>query len=34
MIDQHGVLETGIQFLQKPFSPLHLGNRVRELLDS
>jgi len=33
-IDQHGVLETGIQFLQKPFSPLDLGNRVRELLDS
>jgi two-component system, cell cycle sensor histidine kinase and response regulator CckA len=34
MIDQHGVLETGIQFLQKPFAPLDLGNRVRELLDS
>ena len=34
MIDQHGVLETGIQFLQKPFTPLDLGNRVRELLDS
>ena len=34
MIDQHGVLEAGIQFLQKPFTPLDLGNRVRELLDS
>ena len=34
MIDQHGVLETGIQFLQKPFTPLDLENRVRELLDS
>ncbi len=33
-IDQHGVLETGIQFLQKPFTPLVLANRVRELLDS
>lgn len=34
MIDQHGVLETGIQFLQKPFAPLDLESRVRELLDS
>jgi PAS domain S-box-containing protein len=34
MNDQHGVLETGIQFLQKPFTPLDLANRVRELLDS
>jgi DNA-binding response OmpR family regulator len=34
MIDQHGIFETGIQFLQKPFAPLDLGNRVRELLDS
>lgn len=34
MIDQHGAFETGIQFLQKPFTPLQLGNRVRELLDS
>ncbi|MEO7862644.1 MAG: response regulator, partial [Nitrospirales bacterium] len=33
-IDQHGVLENGIQFLQKPFSPLDLENRVRDLLDS
>lgn len=33
MIDQHGVLETGIQFLQKPFTPLDLESRVRELLD-
>jgi two-component system, cell cycle sensor histidine kinase and response regulator CckA len=34
MIDQHGILETGIQFLQKPFAPFDLENRVRELLDS
>ena len=34
MIDQHGVLETGVQFLQKPFAPLDLVNKVRELLDS
>ena len=33
-IDQRGVLETGIQFLQKPFTPLVLTNRVRELLDT
>lgn len=33
-IDHHGVLETGIQFLQKPFSPLVLAMRVREILDS
>ena len=33
-IDQHGVLEAGIRFLQKPFTPLVLANQVRELLDS
>ena len=33
-IDHHGVLETGIQFLQKPFAPGDLVNKVRELLDS
>lgn len=34
MIDQQGIFQTGIQFLQKPFAPLDLINRVRELLDS
>ena len=34
MIDQHGILESGTHFLQKPFAPVDLLNRVRELLDS
>ena len=34
MIDQHGVLESGTHFIQKPFAPVDLLNRVRELLDS
>jgi len=33
-IDQFEVVGTGIQFLQKPFAPLDLVNKVRELLDS
>ena len=33
-IDQVEVVGTGMQFLQKPFSPLDLVNKVRELLDS
>jgi CheY-like chemotaxis protein len=33
-VDQHGVLETGLHFLQKPFTPDVLANRVRELLNS
>ena len=33
MIDQYGVSEPGVEFLQKPFSPLDLVNKVRELLD-
>ncbi|HEV8124480.1 MAG TPA: response regulator [Gemmatimonadales bacterium] len=31
-IGRHGVLETGVQFLQKPFTPQDLAQRVREVL--
>jgi CheY-like chemotaxis protein len=34
VVEQHGVLESGIQFLQKPFTAEDLARRVRELLDS
>jgi len=33
-IVQHGVLEAGINFLQKPFSPGALALKVREVLDA
>jgi CheY-like chemotaxis protein len=33
-IVQHGVLEDGIQFLQKPFTPSGLARKVREVLDA
>ena len=32
-IVQHGVLEAGVNLLQKPFTPEVLAARVRELLD-
>ena len=32
-IVQHGVLEPGLAFLQKPFSADALARKVRELLD-
>jgi CheY-like chemotaxis protein len=30
----HGVLDPGLSFLQKPFSPAQLSQRVRESLDA
>jgi CheY-like chemotaxis protein len=33
-IIHHGVLETGIAFLQKPFTPIELAHKVREVLDT
>ncbi len=34
VIAQHGVLEPGIAFLQKPFTPFGLAGKVREVLDA
>ncbi len=33
-IAHHGLLEAGVEFLQKPFTPLGLTNKVREVLGS
>ncbi len=33
-VTRHGVVEPGVAFLQKPFSPLALARKVREVLDS
>jgi DNA-binding NtrC family response regulator len=33
-IVQHGVLEPGINFIQKPFSPNALALKVRQVLDA
>lgn len=32
-IVRHGVLEPGIAFLQKPFTPADLARKVRQVLD-
>ncbi len=34
VIARHGVLDQGIQFIQKPFSPEKLATKVREVLDN
>ena len=34
VITHHGVLEPGVEFLAKPYSPAILAGRVRELLDN
>jgi CheY-like chemotaxis protein len=34
MIGQHGVLEPGLHYLQKPFAPDVLARKVREVLES
>src|SRR5689334_14209044 len=34
IIAERGILEPGMAFLQKPFSPGHLAAKVREVLDT
>jgi FixJ family two-component response regulator len=31
---RHGVLREGVNFLQKPFSPVGLAHKIREVLDA
>jgi FixJ family two-component response regulator len=33
-IAHHGILRPGVPFLQKPFSPEALANKVRQVLDT
>jgi len=34
LIAHHGVLDSGVKFIQKPFSMKDLSNRIREALES
>jgi FixJ family two-component response regulator len=34
VIAHHGILESGIQFIQKPFTVKTLADKVRQVLDT
>ena len=33
-VERHGNLDAGTHFLQKPFTPIQLGKKIREILDA